>query len=174
MGPVAEALAAPKDGLPASQDFPTTGYKPKMSLLSIGQSVGMSTSGAYGTYFGGGISMLFSDLLGDHIIAVSANVNGGVEDIGGQIAYYNRKSRWNWGVFADHTPLVSGSAQAGFATIGGQQVYIEQVFLDRQTFTQVGATVAYPLQPYHERSKSACRASTSASVARSRHATSIP
>ena len=144
VGPVAEALAAPKAGLPASSDFPTTGYKPKMSLVSIGQSLGMSTSGSYGTYFGGGISMMFSDMLGDHIVAASANVNGGVEDIGGQIAYYNRKSRWNWGVFVDHLPLLSGSGQAGFTNIGGQQVYVEQVLLDRQTYTQAGATVAYP------------------------------
>jgi hypothetical protein len=141
---VAEALAAPKVGLPASSDFPTTGYKPKMSLLAIGQSVGMSTSGAYGTYFGGGISMLFSDMLGDHIISAAADVNGRVRDIGGQLAYYNRKSRWNWGLFVDHTPLLSGSAQAGFANVGGQQVYVEQVLFDRQTYSTVGAMVAYP------------------------------
>jgi hypothetical protein len=143
-GPVAEALASPKAGLPASQDFPTRGYKPKMSLLAIGQSVGMSSSGAYGTYFGGGISMLFSDMLGDHIISASADVNGRVRDIGGQLAYYNRRSRWNWGVFGDHTPLLSGSAQAGFANVGGQQVYVEQVLFDRQTYSTVGAMVAYP------------------------------
>ena len=35
----------PRTGFPPRSDFPTTGYKPKMSLLSIGQSVGMSTSG---------------------------------------------------------------------------------------------------------------------------------
>ena len=143
-GPVAEALASPKAGLPASSDFPTKGYKPKMSLMAIGQSLGMSTSGAYGTYFGGGIAMLFSDMLGDHIISATADVNGSVEDIGGALAYYNRKRRWNWGVFADHTPLLSGSAQAGFTTINNQVVYAEQVFFDRQTYTQVGAMVAYP------------------------------
>jgi hypothetical protein len=143
-GVVAQALEQPKAGLPSSATFPTRPYSAKWSLLAIGQSVGLSTGGPYGTYAAGGIQMLFSDTLGDQIISASADINGEVQDFGGQIGYYNRRSRWNWGLFGAHIPLLSGSAQAGFVTIDNQLVYVEELLLDRQTYTQLGGMVAYP------------------------------
>jgi hypothetical protein len=143
-GTVVAGLEQPKEGLPATSSFPSRGYSPKMSLLAIGQSVGLSSGGPFGTYASGGIAMLFSDQLGDHIVSATADVNGRARDVGGQLAYYNRHSRWNWSVFGGRTPLVSGSAQAGFSTVEGQLVYVEQLFLDRQTYSTVGASTAYP------------------------------
>jgi hypothetical protein len=143
-GIVAQGLEQPKAGLPTASSFPTRAYSSKWSLLALGQSVGLSSGGPYGTYLAGGISMLFSDTLGDQLISASADVNGRVRDAGGQIAYYNRRSRWNWGVFGGRIPLLSGQAQAGFVTIDNQLVYVEELLLERQTFTQAGAMVAYP------------------------------
>jgi Tol biopolymer transport system component len=142
---VQRGLEEPKTGLPAVPAFPSRGYSPKLSLLGIGQSVGLSTGGPFGTYAQGGLSMLFSDMLGDHIVSASVDVNGRVRDIGGQLAYYNRQSRWNWGVFGSHAPLLSGSARAGFTTVGNQLVYVEEVLFDRQTYSTFGGSVSYPL-----------------------------
>jgi Tol biopolymer transport system component len=142
---VAQALDQPSAGLPPAQEFPTKGYKPKLSLLAVGQQVGVSSGGAFGTYVAGGIAMLFGDTLGEHLISAAADVNGRVRDIGAQLAYYNRQNRWNWGVSVERVPLLSGTVQAGFATIDNQLVYVEQALLDRQTYSQVGGTVAYPL-----------------------------
>jgi hypothetical protein len=144
-GTIAQSLAEPGAGLPAATTFPTRNYSPKLSLLHVGNAVGLSTGGAYGTYAAGGVALLFSDLLGDHIVSTTLEVNGGVRDVGGQLAYFNRTHRWNWGVFGQRLPLVNGAVQAGYTTINNQFVYVEQVLLDRQTYSDVGMSVAYPL-----------------------------
>jgi hypothetical protein len=143
-GVVAAGLAEPSAGLPDATTFPAKAYSPKLSLLAIGQSLGLSSNSVFGTSVGGGISMLFSDLLGEHLVSASADVNGSVKDIGGSLAYYNRQSRWNWAVFGGRIPLLTGTVQAGFAPVDGQLTYVEETFLERQTYTQVGASVSYP------------------------------
>ena len=142
---IAQSLAQPQVGLPDAATLPEKPYSPKLSLLHVGNQVGVSSGGGYGTYASGGVALLFSDLLGNHIISTSLQVNGGVRDVGGQIAYYNRTRRWTWGVFGQRLPLLSGAVQAGLTTIDNQLVYVEQLFLDRETYSDVGATLAYPL-----------------------------
>ena len=142
---VAEQLQQPKAGLPPEADFPTEEYKPKLELVGIGQQVGVSTGGMFGTYVSGGIAMMFSDMLGEHLLGLSFGVNGGVSDISTSVSYINRRSRWNWGVFGERVPLLSGTFRSGFANAGGQTVFVEEEITLRQTYTQAGAVVAYPL-----------------------------
>ena len=142
---VAQQLARTTQGLPAATTFEARDYSSSLSLAGVGQGVGVSTGGAFGTYVNGGISMLFSDVLGNHLVPLSFGVNGRIRDISGQAGYINRSKRWNWGVFAEHVPLRSGFVEAGFDTIEGQPVYVERTELLRETSTQVGAMVAYPL-----------------------------
>ena len=141
---VAQQLARPAVGLPAATTFDTRAYQPGLSLIGVGQSLGASTGGAFGTYVSGGISMLFSDVLGTHLVPVSVGIEGGVKDFAGQASYINRTSRWNWGVFGSHVPLLSGDVRAGLEFVDGAPVYVERTELLRETSTQVGALVAYP------------------------------
>jgi hypothetical protein len=53
-----------------------TGKADKFSLVGVGPSVGVSTGGAFGTYFSGGVSFLFSDILGNHLLATGISMNG--------------------------------------------------------------------------------------------------
>ncbi|ODS52160.1 MAG: hypothetical protein ABS36_18620 [Acidobacteria bacterium SCN 69-37] len=139
------AQLAQEGPLPTAQSFGTSGYKKKMALTGIGQSLGASTGGPWGTYVSGGISMLFSDVLGNHLLPVSFGVEGRVKDIGGQVAYINRVKRWNWGLVASHIPLRSGYVDAGYTyTEDGYPLYIEQTQLLRETTTELGGMVAYP------------------------------
>ena len=146
-GPVATLLEQPTQGLPseeASEDFEDTDYSAGLELVGIGQQVGVSTGGAFGTYLNGGIAMQFSDVLGNHVVGVNASVNGDFEDIGAGVSYLNRTRRWNWGVFAERAPFLSGSAAAGFTQINGQTVFVEETRLFRQTYSRVGGVLAYP------------------------------
>jgi hypothetical protein len=142
---VQQALARATDGLPAPQTFESQPYRPKLSLLAVGQQLGASTGGVYGTYVSAGIGLLFSDLLGEHLLSTGVGVEGGVKDISAQVSYINRTRRWNWGVFGEHVPLLSGTVQAATGIINGQQVYVEQTELLRQTYTQGGAMIALPM-----------------------------
>jgi Tol biopolymer transport system component len=143
---IADARAEPERGLPPTASFPSSPYAAKLRLLGVGQSIGVGGgSSTFGTYLSGGISMLFSDVLGRHLVPLTFDVNGGVRDIGAQAGYINRTHRWNWGVFGEQAPLLSGTVDAGLGTADGQPAYIETTDLLRQTTTQAGAMVGYPL-----------------------------
>jgi hypothetical protein len=130
-------------GLPASGEFPERQYSPRLSLVGIGQEVGVATS-SFGTYVSGGVALQFSDILGNHLVGTSFGVNGGVRDTFFGASYLNRTSRWNWGVFGERVPLVSGSVATGFVDIGGDTLFVEETDLFRQTYSQAGMVVAYP------------------------------
>lgn len=132
-------------GLPPTDAATTTRpYKPGLSLIGFGQSVGAVSSGTFGTAVAGGVSLLFSDMLGNHLVPIALDVNGSVRDVGAQASYINRTRRWNWGVFAAHVPLRSGYVSAGFDVSDGRPVYLEQTNLLRETTTELGGLVAYP------------------------------
>jgi Tol biopolymer transport system component len=142
---VAEQLKQPTAGLPEAQDFPSQPYSPKLQLVGIGQAVGVSTGGAFGTYASGGIALQFADMLGEHLLGISFGVDGGLKDIATSVNYLNRASRWNWGVFGERIPFVAGAVTSGFANSNGQTVFVEQTQFYRQTNQQGGMVVAYPL-----------------------------
>ena len=148
---VAQELKNASGDLPPQQAATEEKYSPKLSLVNVGQMLGGGVStGAFGTYVGGGISLLFSDVLNNHMLVTSFDVNGNIgggagTDVSYQVAYLNRTRRWNWTLFTERVPIVTGSVQAGTTIINGQQVYVESTDLYRQTATQVGGILAYPL-----------------------------
>jgi hypothetical protein len=141
---VGQELRQPTLGLPAAETFPTTEYSPGLSLIGVGQEVGVSTGAEYGTYVSGGVAMMFSDVLGNHLVSTAADFNGALRDFSVQGAYLNRTSRWNWGLFGERVPLLSGAVRAGFDDDNGTLVFIEQTERFRQTYQQFGGIVAYP------------------------------
>ena len=66
----------------------------------------------FGTYATGGVSFLFSDVLGNHVLATSAQVTSRFDEFGGGVMYLNRVNRWNWGVALSQIPYVSATPQA--------------------------------------------------------------
>ncbi len=63
----------------------------------------------------------FTDVLGDHGIAVQAIANGSWKDIGGALFYENAGNRVNWGVGLGRTPYVAryATARDTVATVNG-------------------------------------------------------
>ena len=142
---VAELLSKPEQGLPPAAQGEVTEYKSGLRLLSIGQALGVGAGGGFGAQVGGGISLVFSDMLGDRLLGVDFLVNGGARDIGASTFYLNREHRWYWGLMGEHVPYTSGFARAGVTTINGQTVFVEELEIFRQTNTQGGLMTAYPL-----------------------------
>ncbi len=100
-------------GLPTQTDFEVVPYSAALQLDYIGTpTVGVSTSEAFGPSLGGAISAYFSDLLGNHQLGVSVQMNGlggglNLGDIGAEVFYLNQRNRWNWGATASHIPYVA-------------------------------------------------------------------
>lgn len=145
-------LADSQGGLPASGDFATRGYKPKLSLDYVSQpQVGVGYGG-YNSGFGiaGGIQFLFSDQLSDNVLGVAVSANGTVQDIGGQALYLNRGNRLTYGAILGRVPYLQIFTGCAPTELGGcptQQSpdgYITNYYY-RTFFTQAQALTEYPL-----------------------------
>lgn len=132
-------------GLPEGlAEFPTEDYKAKLQLDAISQptvGVGVDRFGAYG---GGGISFLFSDVLGDHLIGANVQATSRLDETGGSLFYLNRKSRWNWGFVAEQLPYVTGGFAQGRAIVDGREAIVERTLRERQINTAASLIVQYP------------------------------
>ncbi len=125
---------------PANQKLPETNYRPKLSLDFAGQpTVGVGVD-PFGTYAAGGVSFLFSDMLGNHILATSAQVTSRFDEFGGGVMYLNRTRRWNWGAALDQTPYVSRQ----YATAVSGNIYLEDEFRILQIDRSLQGIISYP------------------------------
>ena len=148
-GAVATALANMRIGLPASTDFPVEDYKAKLGLDFVGQpTVGVGID-QFGSYIGGGISFLFSDMLGDRTLGATVQVNGEFEDFGAQVMFLNRKHRWNWGLAAEQIPYRIGSFGQGFVDTPQGTLFVQEQLIERQIVTGLSGLVAYPFSRAH-------------------------
>jgi Tol biopolymer transport system component len=146
-GMVVEALAQPEAGLPPAQDYPVKPYKAKLGLDYVGQPYVAAGVDRYGAVFGGGISMSFSDMLGEHNLntVIQANSVAGFNDVGGIVAYVNRTRRFNWGVQVAQVPYVTGGfANGPIRDSSGRILYVEQTLIQREIDRSVGAIGFYP------------------------------
>jgi Tol biopolymer transport system component len=119
-------------------------YRPRISLDYLGQpAVGASvSSGGFsrgGLY--GGISGIFSDILGYHNIFGTIQAQGQIDEIGFSALYLNQKHRWNWGVAAQRIPYIYGGYGEGLNEDGE---YVQQQVLLRYFDTSVSGITQYP------------------------------
>jgi hypothetical protein len=119
-------------------------YKARLSLDYISSPNLAVAADRFGTYVGGGITLFWSDMLGDHNLVTSAQINGRLEDFSGLLAYVNRRSRWNWGFAAQRVPYITGAFAEYFDTFGGRTVLVDAVERFRQVNSELTGFVAYP------------------------------
>ncbi len=150
-GPVYAAVTNETLGLPseAAAAAPAEEYKPKLGLDFAGQPTIAVGRDPFGTYVGGGISLAFSDMLGNHAVYAGAQATNRFDEFGGNITYINRTHRWNWGAAIDQTPYVYRSFNAGVTNIAGQPAYIEQEYRFLQTDRSMTGLLSYPFSRAH-------------------------
>ena len=144
---VATLISDPKPGLPpegtVALGSEVKAYHPKLSLDFVAQPSLAIAADRFGTYVGGGITLYWSDMLGDHNLVTMAQVNGRVSDFAALVAYANRKRRLNWSVGAEQIPYIIGgfASDCGFTTGPTCQEQIERF---KQTNRDLSGFVAYP------------------------------
>jgi Tol biopolymer transport system component len=147
-GPVWASIHDLGTGLPKVADLPAAPepYKPKLSLDFAGQpTVGVGAD-PFGAYAVGGMSFIFSDILGNHTLGVGAQVTSRFDEFGGQLFYLNRTHRWNWGLDIEQVPYVARAFDAGIATIPGQPAtYVENEYRILQRDQAMLGVLSYPL-----------------------------
>jgi len=147
---VAHYLQAPTEGLPVkAATFIDEEYSPKLSLDDVVQpSVGIGVD-RFGAFAGGGLSLSFSDTLGNHQLGTSISMTSRFEEIGGAVMYINRTHRWNWGIIGERTPYISGGFSEFLTTVNGQPVIAQQELRVVQTNSAVSGVLQYPLNRAH-------------------------
>jgi Tol biopolymer transport system component len=142
-------LANAASGLPDSTNYPVGDYRPRLGLMYIGQPTVGVVFDRFNSGVGGGVSMLFGDMLGDHMLASAVQIQGTFKDLGGQVLYQNMTSRFNWGAAIGHIPYLSGYLNYGLDTVNvnGNTYLADVVTLVRQRVFLTGASVftQYPL-----------------------------
>jgi Tol biopolymer transport system component len=149
---VAQLLAAPTLGLPEPTTTPDVEpYSAKLHIEGIAQPVvGVGVS-RFGTSFGGGLALAFSDTLRNHTLVTAFQINSGlggstsVKDIGAQVGYFNQAHRWNWGLVGGQVPYLSSGFQSSLSQRpNGDVIQTDQLFVFRQTERSASGVVAYP------------------------------
>lgn len=144
-GDVAQLLDAPTAGLPPrTAQYDVEPYQARLSLDAIGQpTVGIGAD-RFGAYAAGGLSFLFSDMLGNHELGTTFQLSNRFEEVGGAAAYINRTHRWNWGIVGEQSPYVTGRFAEGVTTVDGQSAFVSEVFRVTQINRAVSGLVQYP------------------------------
>ena len=145
-GPVYAALKNDTLGLPpeSAAAVPAEEYKPKLGLDFAGQPVIGVGVDPFGTYAAGGVSFVFSDMLGNHTLYTGAQVTSRFDEFGGNVTYINRTHRWNWGVALDQTPYIYRTFNAGVAFPQGVPVYVEHEYRILQIDRSLTGLISYP------------------------------
>jgi hypothetical protein len=136
-------LANAEVGLPRDSAYAVSGYSSRLRLDYIAPpTIGVGTSSQFGTQVGGGVGAAWSDNLGNRNLQAVIQAQGQIQDIGGQLFYLNRRSRWNYGAGVGHIPYLTGYTTAGQLETG-EFVYrqiLQRIFID-----QVQGLAQYPL-----------------------------
>jgi len=136
-------------GIPDTTEFQSSDYSPTLRLLRAGQgAIGLSVN-QYGTGVAGGVNLVFSDILGNHLLAVTARSSGSLQDIGGQVIYRNRDSRINWGGSIAHIPYRTSQGAASTVvdtTEEGNLIESREIniFTRRTFYDRIDGMTEYP------------------------------
>jgi hypothetical protein len=117
-------------------------YHPRLALDYVAQPYLAVGASSYGTFIGGGVTLYWSDMLGDQNLATMLQVSGSLSNLAALVAYQNTRNRLNWGVAVQQIPYVTG----GYLPTSTDQFgnFIQQVEIIRQTDREADAFFAYP------------------------------
>jgi Tol biopolymer transport system component len=142
-GDISRLLSDHAQGLPPyGGEEPSTTYRRPLSLDIVSQPTVTAGVDSFGAFVGGSIAALFSDMLGDRVLGVSAAVSGDIDDLGGQISYLSRRHRWNWAVSLDALPYRLGYLELTEDAAEGTTTL--QEVIERQTYRGGSAMTAFP------------------------------
>jgi len=137
-------LRNPVLGLPPETEFPVQPYRPSLSLTYIGRPSLFAGTTQFGTVIGGGASLYFSDILGNHNLVTGLEVQGSLKDVNALVGYQNLSHRLNWGVGLQQTPYLTGGFAEGADVVNGEPAVVDQELTQRQINRDIFGQVAYP------------------------------
>lgn len=138
-------LKNPLFGLPKDTNFVIADYKPRLGLDYVAPpSVAIGVD-RFGTYGAGGVAAFWSDMLGYHTIVTQAFTGSRLVDTSGGVAYFNNKSRVNWGAAAQRIVYPYPYYGIFEGEFGGQPAIFEVEDVFRLINYDISLFGSYPL-----------------------------
>jgi hypothetical protein len=120
-------------------------YHPRLALDYVSQPSLAVGADRFGTYVGGGITLFWSDMLGDQNLATMLQVQGSLKNLAGLVAYQNTRNRLNWAIAVQQIPYIQGGYSL-FQSANGDTLYQQTVVL-REVNREADFLLAYPFTP---------------------------
>ncbi|HVD62323.1 MAG TPA: BamA/TamA family outer membrane protein [Gemmatimonadaceae bacterium] len=135
--------------LPDTTRFKDYGYRVGFKPDYIAQpEVGYGTGNQYGlSGFNGGTTIVLSDLLGNHQIAVSASLYGQLSDASLYAAYANLSHRWQYSVAAYQQPVYLPQSEGGSVEDLGDRARYSTPYT-RYVLRNASLTTQYPFNRF--------------------------
>jgi hypothetical protein len=115
-------------------------YHPRLALDYVSQPSLAVGADRFGTYVGGGITLFWSDMLGDQNLATMLQIQGSLKNLAGLVAYQNTRSRLNWAVAVQQIPYLQGGYNYG--QVG--DTAFQQLVVFREINREADFLLAYP------------------------------
>jgi Tol biopolymer transport system component len=117
-------------------------YHPRLGLDYVAQPTLAVGADRFGTYVGGGVTLYWSDMLGDRNLATMLQVEGNFKNLAGLIAYQNTQHRLNWAVAVQQIPYIQGGYAYGLSQ--AQDTAYQQLVVYREINREADFLLAYP------------------------------
>ncbi len=145
------------DDFPDTLHFEEVPFDSRFSLIAASQSMGVGVGVGGGTFgsgvmMGGGVQLLFSDILGDHQLFTTLFLNGEIYDIGLSGTYINREGPIAWGASLSHIPHRTGFSSFGFEEFPGTDIVVPVVRTDILRIFEQSAQV-FAHYPFNRRTR---------------------
>ncbi len=120
-------------------------YHPRLGLDYVSQPYLAVGADRFGSFVGGGVTLYWSDMLGDQNLATMLQVQGSFKNLAGLVAYQNTRRRLNWGVAVQQIPYITGGYfyTAGVDSVHGQYI-AQDLVVYRQINREADVFFAYP------------------------------
>ncbi|MEO5589684.1 MAG: hypothetical protein ABIS03_08870, partial [Gemmatimonadaceae bacterium] len=138
----------PDYGLPDTTRFRDYAYKAGLKPDYIAQpEIGYGTGNQYGlSGFNGGTTIVLSDLLGNHHLALSASVYGQLRDASVFAAYSNLSHRWQYTTGAYQQPIFLPQGGGSFENRPDRTIYTS--YYTRYVLRNAFFTTQYPFNRF--------------------------
>jgi hypothetical protein len=132
----------PAYGLPDASKFMEKPYHSRLSLDYVSQPYIVAGTDRFGSFAGGGTGLLFSDMLGNHTVSATFQINGRLNDASGILAYQNLTHRFNWAIAGGQVPYRYGNYYTLYDPSSG--LYQDVAAILRQVNREANVIGAYP------------------------------
>ncbi len=119
-------------------------YRPGLSLDRLVQPYLSAGGGSTGGFIRGGVGLSFGDMLGNRQLDLAVQAGKTVDDFIAQAAYFNMRSRWNWGVMGGQVPWLIGGLSAPATPSGNGTTLTQQNDIYRQLHREISGMAIYP------------------------------